>query len=391
MVTLLALLFAAQETVDIPGTKLKFQMVSVPGGKAKVGDETLREVDLRPFQMGVKEVTWAEYNAFRNSKDLDAVTRPTKADSYFGDAGIPSEWLAAPMPHTNARWHGAMMYCEWLSRRTGRYFRLPTETEWEVAARAGSEAASPDAINDVAWHAGNSQKSTHESGGKKANALGLFDMSGNVWEYALEPFSGFDYGPVIRGGCWSSPIRELKYAARLPIAYKWFEEDANDPRSVWWLTTPKVSIGLRVVCVADASDLKDREAYASKLEIKVAGHKSKDIKTGGSTSFYREVKGAIKNTGDRTLDEVELKVYYLEADGKPRVVDMINAKPGRATFSKCWPVLVNSANEALAGKTLAPGATRAFQVDVPLSCDIENKDNPVFSFEGKVTSVKFSK
>lgn len=295
------------------------------------------------------------------------------------------------MPLTNCRWHGAMMYCEWLSRRTGRSFRLPTETEWEVAARAGSEAPAPGTPNDAAWHAWNSEKSTHEGGGKKANAFGLFDMAGNVWEYALEPFSGVDYGPVIRGGCWSSPLRELKYSARLPIIYKWFEEDTNDPRSVWWLTTPKVSIGLRVACVADASDLKDREAYAPKVGIKILGNQSKDIKTGGSTSFYRTVTGKIRNGGDRALDEVELKVYYLEPDGKPHLIDQESVKPGRPTFSKCWPVLVNSADPELAGKPLAPGAVRGFSLDLPLSSDVENKPQPKILLEGKVTALRFSK
>jgi formylglycine-generating enzyme required for sulfatase activity len=406
MLTLLFLLAAlqepAKETVDIPGTKLKFDLVAIPGGKAAVGsleddkdrksDEKRRDVELKPFQMATREVTWIEFNSFRNSKDLDAVTRPTNADNYFGDAGIPREFLEARRPLTNVRWHSAMMYCEWLSKRTGRYFRLPTETEWEHAARAGSDKPASETPNDFSWHKGNSSKSTHIGGELKPNAFGVYDMIGNVWEYCLEPYAPPDYGPVIRGGCWSSPPRELRFANRQPILPRWYDEDTNTPKSVWWLTANSLSIGFRVICVADASDVKEREAYSAKIECKIASHRDKTIKTGASSTFYREVTGEIKNTGDRTLDEVELKVYYLETDRKPHVIDQVSVKPGRATFSKCWPVLVNSAQEGIAGKPLAPGAAREFKVDVPLSYDIEDKDDkPVIALEGRVTALRFAK
>jgi formylglycine-generating enzyme required for sulfatase activity len=380
----------ARETVDIPDTKLRFDLVPVPGGKAVVGDEKTREIGLRPFRMAVREVTWAEFNRFRNGKDLDAVTRPSNADSYFGDAGIPKEFLEGPRPLTNIRWHSAVQYCEWLSKKTGRLFRLPTEAEWEVAARAGSDRPAPEAPDEVAWHKGNSKGQTHVGGGRKPNAFGLEDMSGNVWEYALEPFAPHDYGPVLRGGCWSSPLREMKYATRQSIPYKWFEEDSNLPRSVWWLTSPTVSIGFRVVCVADAADAKEREAYAGKIDCKVTGHRAKVIKTGGSSADYREVQGEIRNGGDRPLDEVELTVYYV-TNGKPHLVDQHSVKPQRAVFSKCWPVLVNSAMDDLRGKPLEPGGVRAFSVDLPLSGDIENEAKPVFTMEAKATAVVFSK
>ena len=390
LLLLLSLQAPSRETVSIPETKLKVDLVAIPGGKAVVGDETLKEIELKPFQMAVREVTWLEFNRFRNGKDLDSVTRPSNADSYFGDAGIPKEFLEGPRPLTNVRWHSAIMYCEWLSKKTGRLFRLPTEAEWEVAARAGSDKPAPEAPDEVAWHKGNSGKQTHVGGERKPNAFGLEDMSGNVWEYALEPFTPHDYGPVLRGGCWSSPLRELKYATRQSIPYKWFEEDTNSPRSTWWLTTPAVSIGFRVVCTADGSDLKEREAYTGKIECKVTGHRAKEIKTGGSAADYREVKGEIKNLGDRPLDEVELTVYYVEG-GKPHLIDQHSVKPQRAVFSKCWPVLVNSAMDDLRGKPLEPGGVRSFAVDLPLSGDIEDQAKPVFTMEAKATAVRFSK
>src|SRR5262245_9064769 len=128
-----------KEQVEIPGTKLKFELVALPGGKATVGsaaddpnrkeDEKRREVELKPFRIATREVTWAEFNAYRNGKDLDGVTRPTNADSFFIE-NIPPEAREGNRPMTNARWHSAMMYCEWLSKKTGGYYRLPTETEW---------------------------------------------------------------------------------------------------------------------------------------------------------------------------------------------------------------------------------------------------------------------
>ena len=89
LLLLLSLQAPPRETVAVPDTKLRVDLVAVPGGKAVVGDEKLKEVELRPFRMAVREVTWLEFNRFRNGKDLDAVTRPSNADSDSGDAGIP--------------------------------------------------------------------------------------------------------------------------------------------------------------------------------------------------------------------------------------------------------------------------------------------------------------
>ncbi|HLY10151.1 MAG TPA: hypothetical protein VKW04_12660 [Planctomycetota bacterium] len=99
----------------------------------------------------------------------------------------------------------------------------------------------------------------------------------------------------------------------------------------------------------------------------------------------------LRNSGDRSLDEVELNVVYLEADGKtPHWVDQAATKPGRASFSKTWPVLVNTALGGEIGTPLKPGGTPAFSVDLPLSYDLDNNDVN-FAFAGIVTALRFSK
>jgi formylglycine-generating enzyme required for sulfatase activity len=395
---------AAPEKIEIPGTKLSFELVPLKGGKVKVGspdaekdrkkDEAVRELTLQPFQIGRREVTWAEFNAFFETKDppgVDAVTRPTRATAYFGQVEIPADFLEPKRPVTNVRWHGAMSFCWWLSVKTGRYFRLPTEAEWEYAARAGSDKAAPDAIDEQAWHKGNSEERTHVSDEKKPNAFGLVDILGNLWEYCLEPYEPPAYGPVVRGGNWSSGPAELRFANRQTIPMEWFEADPNRPRSVWWLTSNGISQGFRVVCVADATDLKDRQAYAPKVEVKVLSNKERVARIGTSTSFFRELKGEVKNTGDKALDEVEVMVYYLNPKGQPHMADITGAnKPGQATFSKCWPALANSYADPAARAPLKPGETRAFAVEVPQTFD-DLGTEVANEYAGRVTNLKFAK
>jgi sulfatase modifying factor 1 len=392
------------ETVEIPGTNLKFELVAIPGGKSTIGspedekgrkaDEKQRELELRPFSLGVFAVTWAEYTAFRTplrGKPLDGITRPTMSDAFFGDLGMPVQFLELDRPVTNVRWHGAVQYCEWLSKKTGRYFRLPTEVEWEVAARARSTAAAVDLVGDQAWYKDNSDHQTHPGGLKKPNAFGLYDILGNVWAYTLEFHDAPEFSPVVRGGCWSSPAGELRFANRQTVQKEWFEEDPNRPTSLWWLTTSTVSVGFRVVCVADASDFKEREAYASKVDVRITGHREKTIKIGRSLSPWHAVTGEVRNGGDRALDELEIRVNYLNRDGSPHLKDVGGPAAGRGTFSKAWPVLANSALEGDVRIALAPGETRAFAIDIPYSFDLEDDGEPKIAFAGVVTALRFSK
>jgi formylglycine-generating enzyme required for sulfatase activity len=241
--------------------------------------------------MGQMEVTWDEFDLFwKQGKRLrapgdaapgaradDAITRPTDPyvdpDYGHGHSGHP----ALCMTH-----HSAMEYCRWLSALTGRTYRLPTEAEWEYAARAGSTSAyffgaDPRQLDEYAWHIGNSKEETHKVGTRKPNPWGLHDMYGNVMEWCLDHYKKDYYSsfatdrltlrPVLvpterrfshvaRGGSWADRPAQCRSAARRASDPSWMKHDPNRPQSIWWLTGMDV-VGFRVVRpVAEQDNLK---------------------------------------------------------------------------------------------------------------------------------------
>ncbi|HZT81770.1 MAG TPA: formylglycine-generating enzyme family protein [Gemmataceae bacterium] len=268
------------DMVPIPGGT--YQMGSPPGEKGRKGDEgPQRPVAIRPFWMASHEVRWDEFDLYRkeaavgsneeNDKrlkaDPDAVTGPTKpyADETFGMGreGYPVICITH---------HMAMEYCHWLSKKTGKVYRLPTEAEWEWAARAGTKTAyffgdDPRQLGEYAWFKDNSEDVTHPVGKKKPNPWGLYDILGNVSEWCLDHYAADAYAklpagrptvePVVpptanrfphvaRGGSWNSKADECRSASRLSSSLKWIRLDPNRPRSIWWLTSAEF-VGFRVV------------------------------------------------------------------------------------------------------------------------------------------------
>ncbi len=283
----------------IPGTQVKFDMVPIPGGTYLMGSpdgEAGRGADegpqhpvtVRPFWMGKRELTWDEFDAYRkeeavespevNEKETkasaDAITGPTRpyADETFGRGreGFPLICVTH---------HCAMEYCRWLSKKTGKAYRLPTEAEWEWACRAGTTTAfsfGDDAkqLGDHAWFKANSDETSQEVGKKKPNPWGLHDMHGNVAEWCLDHYEADVYGksprdkpalsPVIlptetrfphvaRGGSWPDKPELLRSAARRGSNKKWIVQDPQRPQSIWWLTDAE-NVGFRVVRAVEEQD-----------------------------------------------------------------------------------------------------------------------------------------
>ncbi len=128
----------------------------------------------------------------------------------------------------------AQAYIAWLSQETGAGYRLLTEAEWEYACRAGKQTRfywgddpNNEEIDDYAWYDGNSESKTHDAGQKKPNAWGLFDMSGNVWEWCQDWYGNYSSGAqkdpkgpksgssrVLRGGSWDDNAVYLRSAFR---------------------------------------------------------------------------------------------------------------------------------------------------------------------------------
>lgn len=266
----------------INGTDVKFKMVPIPSGTFTIGSpagEPGREIDEGPqkkitlsaFWMGETEVTFSEWDLFFKNldipagKNIDGVSRPTPQyiDLTWGMGRDPKN------PTNSMSQQAAMMYCKWLYDRTGTFFRLPTEAEWEYACTAGNTAAFPYG-NDLArlaeygYFKDNSGGKYHKTKQLKPNAWGLYDMLGNLSEWTLDQYieNRYDglqagakdpmtppskrYPRVVRGGSYMDEGIELRCSNRIPSDAKWNQRDPQIPKSKWWLTDG-MYVGFRVV------------------------------------------------------------------------------------------------------------------------------------------------
>ncbi|MDR2171381.1 MAG: formylglycine-generating enzyme family protein [Planctomycetaceae bacterium] len=275
------------------GGAVSFKMIPVRGGKFIMGspateagrkqDESPQhEIEIAPFWMEEHEVTWQEFSLFalqilratRKAQTerealADAMASPTPphtigAISYDNSSkkGYPASGMTLYM---------AQVYCKWLTIQTGRFYRLPTEAEWEYACRAGTTTAfsfgdTDENIDDYAWYFDNSDGAAKKIMQKKPNKWGLYDMHGNLSEWVLEQYDVETYskrksnssdpvaiplqtgfGQVLRGGnCEDDDTAKLRSAARFFSIPEWKKQDPIIPQSIWW-TTDAPFTGFRIV------------------------------------------------------------------------------------------------------------------------------------------------
>ena len=307
-------------TEYIPGSNVSFEMKAIPGGTFSMGsneDEPFRgenegpvtEVIVSPFFMARVEVTWNEYMAFfkqtgAKGKTSDAylnVVKENEVDAISGPTppwGAPDQgWGKETMPAITMTHHAAEVYCQWLSKITGKTYRLPTEAEWEYAARGGTTTpyffegdpkryvrqgirnklfgVDTTVINSFISYAENSNVRSTVPELKEENPFGLVNMLGNVAEfcsdwYAEDAFSIYSgesvtdpTGPatgeehLIRGGSFRDDAGNVRSASRdATRSVAWLKTDPQMPKSIWWYYDC-IHVGFRVVCENAESELSE--------------------------------------------------------------------------------------------------------------------------------------
>ncbi len=290
---------------ELAGTELIIDMVTIPSGKFTMGSPATEEhrnmdegpthqVEIDAFWMAKYEITWELYNLFIN-RNIDKETNQKKGtdltmevDAVSG-ATVPYVDMSlgmgteAGLPVGNVTHLAASTFCKWLSAKTGYFYRLPTEAEWEYAARAGSTNAfhfgdTLAALDDYAWHYKNSNGTYHKVGQKKSNNWGLYDMYGNVAEWTLDQYlpeiyksrknktvnplerAVTEYPRVVRGGSYDDDAKDLRNANRFASKEKWKMRDPQFPKSTWW-NTDAPFVGFRVVRQKEVPKASEIEKY----------------------------------------------------------------------------------------------------------------------------------
>ncbi len=280
----------AFKTYDQKVGSTSFKMIAVPGGKFQIGSPTnekgrdddegpQKTVEISPFWMQSHEVTFGEWDAFfkdmdiPQSKNIDGITRPTPQyiDLTWGMGRESNK------PTNSMSQQAAVMYCKWLYSKTGLFYRLPTEAEWEFACKSG-KTDDPAHLSDISYYLENSSGKFQMVEKRKPNALGIYDMLGNLSEWTADQYDpaffekinakdpttvvGPRYPRTTKGGSYLDEAKQLRCANRIPSDAKWNVRDPQIPKSRWWLTDG-MFIGFRVVRPVNQPDAAEIDRYYS--------------------------------------------------------------------------------------------------------------------------------
>ncbi len=267
---------------EVDGETFNIEMVAIPGGVyfmgVESGDQTrksdekpIHEVSVDSLWMGKYEITWEQYDAFiygdfepnqfqdkelLNALGIDAVTGAT---SPYED--MSNGMGKGTSPAVNMTQYAAVMFCKWLTAKTGVFYRLPTEAEWEYVCKLGNTEGK-EQLDSVSVYVSNSNRQYSETGSKIPNALGVYDMLGNVSEWVLDQYDANYYTKspktnpwnkptelyprVLRGGSWKDTGSKVCCTSRIQSKMRWKRKDPQIPKSNWWHTNADF-IGFRIV------------------------------------------------------------------------------------------------------------------------------------------------
>ncbi|MEO7801368.1 MAG: SUMF1/EgtB/PvdO family nonheme iron enzyme [Ginsengibacter sp.] len=280
----------------IPGTMLAFTLVKIPAGSFELGsklnnafnekdEQPIKKIKIDAYYIGKYEVTYEEYEAFSRDESttlnspVDAVTRPSPP---YIDLTL-SMGKTSGFPANSMQQFGALMYCRWLYNKTGEFYRLPTEAEWEYACKAGTETVYPFGndsaqLKKYAWYAANSDGHYHKVGELLPNAWGLHDMLGNVAEWTLDQYDETFYSTLsdtssnplklptakhprtVRGGNYDDNAMHVRSADRMKSDLIWNRRDPQIPKSRWW-NADAPFVGFRIVKTVKQPTAAEAESF----------------------------------------------------------------------------------------------------------------------------------
>ena len=269
-------------TLRVPNTDQSLDMIAVLGGKVNMGN-TGKEVEVSDFWMAKYETTWDLYTVYMHKEmeieaGVDAIARPTPpyVEMSFGQGKKDG------FPVCNVTQFAARAFCQWLTEKTGDFYRLPTEAEWEYAAKAGTSSRfyfgeDELQLGEHAWFFENSDGAYKKVGLLKPNSWGLHDMYGNVAEWTSDaylekyydttkdPYNAPEqvYPHTIKGGHWDSDAVDCSSISRIPSTAKLKIRDPQIPKSDWWLTNAPF-LGFRVVRPKEKPSPEFIQSYFSK-------------------------------------------------------------------------------------------------------------------------------